>query len=110
MSSVIFLDEIASRIETLWPSDEWPQWLETIPQGPREKRLAFALLALLCCAHQLDPDGDVIEFEALELWRALERLALKWAGFTEFEYEYYLREAEREFWTVLRERMSYVAD
>jgi len=107
---MIFLDEIAARLESLWSADEWADWLEMIPCGPRERKVAFALFALLCCAHQLDPEGDVIEPEAIELWRALEKLALKWAGFTESEYRWYLREAEREFWAALRERTGYLVD
>lgn len=105
---MITLEDLACRLEALWPLEEWGEWVERIPSGPSRKRLAFALFALLCCAHYIDEEGDLVESFSLDLWRNIERLALHWAGMTESEFIRYFMEAEALFQEAFNERFASV--
>ena len=91
------LEAILARLEALWPGDLWDDdWLDRLPEGPREKRLAFALFALLVCVQCLDDHSGEIDPSLLSIWRQLEWLAYQWAGMTESQACYYFFEGERQ--------------
>ena len=106
MEQWLSIEDLAARIEALWPAEEWAEWIERIPEGPRERRLAFALFALLDCAARPDPEADVIEGHMAIVWMVLEKLAFLWAGLTESEYAEIVRKAADLFREALLDRIA----
>lgn len=109
MEQWLSIEDLAARIEALWPAEEWAEWIERIPEGPRERHLAFALFALLDCAARPDPEADVIEGHIALVWMVLERVALVWAGLTEGEFTEIVRKAEDRFRQTLLDRIAVTA-